>query len=156
MYLPLIYHWAWREGLWCAHYGAHNTMPWGYALVQLSCFRYKLRCFKVILECPSLLHTPLEIKFPCVTGNCLTLCGGTNALQKPCACRWGSPLRAIQGSNLLRLYLPSPRIMACTPTTPPLWVQSRMMRTLSDFISSAIQGKCLTLSNLNFTINVKQ
>lgn len=41
VYLPLIYHWALREGLWCAHYGAHNTMQWGYALVQLSLFRYK-------------------------------------------------------------------------------------------------------------------
>lgn len=36
----------------------------------------------------------LEITFPCVTENCLTLCGCTDASQRLCACRWGSLLKA--------------------------------------------------------------
>lgn len=131
-----------QYSLWCAHHGVHDTMPWGYASVRLSCIWYKPRCFKVILECPSLLPVLLQIKFPCVTENCLTLCGYTNALQKPCACRWGSPLKAIQDSNLQSLYLPSPRIVAGlhTHTTPPPWLQSNMMVTLSDYLHIAHKG----------------
>lgn len=91
-----------QDGLWCAHHRVHDTMP---------CGSYKLRCFKVILECPSLLHTLLEIKILWFTENCSTLCGCTNALQKHRACRWGSPLKAVLDSNLLSLYLPSPRTM---------------------------------------------
>lgn len=113
-----------QDSLWCAHHRVHDTMPWEYASVQLSCVWYKLRFFKVILECPALLRTLQEIKYLCVTENCLTLCGCTNALQKPLACRWGSTLQAIQDSNLLSLYLPSPGIMAGlhTHTTPLLGI----------------------------------
>ena len=126
----------------------HAIMPWGYASVQLNCIWYELRCFKVILECPSLLSTLLEIKFPCVTENCLTLCSCTDDLQQPCACRWRSLLKAIQDSNLLSLYLPTPSVMAGLHT-PLVWLQSSMMGTLSDFISSyGTQGKCITPNSI--------
>lgn len=112
---PLIRHWAPPDGLALASHG--RIITGGCTFVLVSSSGDKVRCSKVILECPSPPRTGYKSHLLAWQEIAWHYGTAPASRRSPLACRWRSlALGHAQISNLLCLSLPNLGIMYNAPT----------------------------------------